>query len=205
MEQQKYIEDLKDIRDIMNRSSKFISLSGMSGISAGVFALIAAFVAYKSVYVEQVDLDYNTILISSDSIMKLMVIGAVTLLCSIAAGVLFTKRTAQKKKQKLWDYQTKRILINLAIPILTGGILCVILLSHGLIGLIAPLTLIFYGLSLVNASKYTLGEVRSLGLAEIVLGLLAAYFVGFGLLFWAIGFGVLHIVYGVVMQLKYRS
>ncbi|MBD8488630.1 hypothetical protein IFO69_07735 [Echinicola sp. CAU 1574] len=205
MEQQKYIEDLKDIRDIMNRSSKFISLSGMSGISAGVFALIAAFVAYKTVYVEQVDLDYNTILISSDSIMKLMVIGAVTLLCSIAAGVLFTKRTAQKKKQKLWDYQTKRILINLAIPILTGGILCVTLLSHGLIGLIAPLTLIFYGLSLVNASKYTLGEVRSLGLAEIVLGLLAAYFVGFGLLFWAIGFGVLHIVYGVVMQLKYKS
>lgn len=204
MDQQKYVEDLREIRDIMNRSSRFISLSGLSGISAGIFALIGAIVAYKTVYVHQGQLDYNTIVISSESIAKLMKIGALTLLCAMGAGILFTKRTVEKKQQKLWNYQTKRLLINLAIPLLTGGTLCLMLLFQGFLGLIAPLTLVFYGLSLVNASKYTLGEVRSLGLAEIALGLLGTYFIGFGLLFWAIGFGVLHIIYGVVMQLKYK-
>ena len=56
--------------------------------------------------------------------------------------------------------------------------------------------LIFYGMALVNASKYTLGNVRYLGLAEIVLGLLCAALPGYGFWFWVIGFGVLHIVYG---------
>ncbi|MDN3669300.1 hypothetical protein QWY93_08165 [Echinicola jeungdonensis] len=205
MDQQKYIEDLREIREIMNRSSRFISLSGLSGISAGIFALIGAYVAYKTVYAPQGELNYNSILFSSESILKLILIGAITLVCATGAAILFTKRTAEKKQQKLWDHQTKRLLVNLAIPLLSGGIFCLMLILNGFLGLIAPLTLIFYGLSLVNASKYTLSEVRSLGLAEIVLGLLSAYFIGFGLLFWAIGFGVLHIIYGVVMQLKYKS
>lgn len=205
MNQQKYVQDLRDIRDIMNRSSRFISLSGLSGISAGIFALMGAFAAYKAVYVHQGQLDYDAISISSESITKLMVIGALTLLCALGAGILFTKRTTEKKQQKLWDYQTRRLLINLAIPLLTGGVICLILLFQGLLGLIAPLTLVFYGLSLVNASKYTLSEVRSLGLAEIVLGLIGMHFIGLGLLFWALGFGVLHIIYGVVMQVKYKS
>ncbi len=205
MDQQKYLDDLREIRDIMNRSSRFISLSGFSGISAGVFALIGAFAAYKTVYTQQVQLDYNTIVISSESIMKLIGIGALTLMCALGSAILFTKRTAKKNQQKLWDHQSKRLLINLTIPLLSGGMLCLILLFQGFLGLIAPLTLVFYGLSLVNASKYTLNEVRSLGIAEIVLGLLGTYFIGFGLLFWTMGFGILHIIYGVVMQLKYKS
>lgn len=205
MDQQKYMEDLRDIRDIMNRSSRFISLSGMSGIAAGVFALIGAYAAYVTVYVQQEHLEYGTLVVDGKSILTLVLIGGLTLFCSLVAGVVLTKRTVEKKKEKLWDYQTKRLLINLAIPLLAGGGFCVILLLKGYIALIAPATLIFYGLSLVNASKYTLSEVRSLGLGEIVLGLLATYFIGFGLLFWAMGFGVLHIIYGLVMQLKYKS
>jgi len=70
---------------------------------------------------------------------------------------------------------------------------------------VAPLTLIFYGLALVNASKYTLSEIRSFGIAEIVLGLIAMAFIGYGLLFWAIGFGLLHIIYGIIMHVRYGS
>ncbi len=205
MNQQKYVQDLRDIRDIMNRSSKFISLSGLSGISAGVFALIGAFAAYKMVYAPQGQLDYGPLVVSSESISKLILIGSLTLLCAMGAGILFTKRATEKKQQKLWDHQTQRLLVNLAIPLLTGGIVCLLLLYQGFLGLIAPLTLVFYGLSLVNASKYTLSEIRSLGLAEILLGLIGTYYIGWGLLLWAIGFGVLHIIYGVVMQVKYRS
>lgn len=205
MDQQKYIQDLSDIRDIMNRSSKFISLSGLSGIAAGIFALIGAFAAYIVVYAQQGQLDYGPRVVSSEIITKLMLIGGVTLLCAMGAGILFTKRATEKKQQKLWDHQTQRLLVNLAIPLLTGGVVCLLLLFQGFLGLIAPLTLVFYGLSLVNASKYTLSEVRSLGLAEIVLGLIGMHFVGWGLWLWAIGFGVLHIIYGVAMQVKYKS
>jgi hypothetical protein len=79
------------------------------------------------------------------------------------------------------------------------------LLVNGYIGFVTPLTLIFYGLALVNASKYTLSEVRSLGIIEIVIGLFAMHFIGYGLLLWAVGFGVMHIIYGIIMHIRYGS
>ena len=135
----------------------------------------------------------------------LLVIAAVTIFCTFAAGIYFTTRKARKENQKLWDMQTQRLLINLAIPLVTGGILCLMLLLQGYLGFVAPFTLIFYGLALVNASKYTLTEIRSLGIAEVIVGLLASYYIGYGLIFWAIGFGVLHIIYGIIMQTRYGS
>jgi len=205
MEKEKYLNDLREIKDIMNRSSRFLSLSGLSGISAGILALIGAFAAYQIVYTDQDYQSYGKVTITPESLTNLLIIAVVTLMLSVGTVIYFTTRETRKRNQKIWDYQTRRLLINLAIPLITGGILCLILLFRGYIGLVAPLTLIFYGLALVNASKYTLDEIRSLGLAEIGLGLVAAHFIGFGLLFWSIGFGLLHIAYGISMHLKYRS
>lgn len=205
MEKEKYLNDLREIKDIMNRSSRFLSLSGLSGISAGILALIGAFAAYQIVYTDQDYQSYGKVTITPESLTNLLIIAVVTLVLSVGTVIYFTTRETRKRNQKIWDYQTRRLLINLAIPLITGGILCLILLFRGYIGLVAPLTLIFYGLALVNASKYTLDEIRSLGLAEIGLGLVAAHFIGFGLLFWSIGFGLLHIAYGISMHLKYRS
>ena len=202
---EKYIEDLKEIKDIMNRSSRFISLSGLSGISAGIFALIGAYLAYQTVYTHQNQLGYRNIIITNESLTLLFLIALGTLILAAGSGIYFTTRETKKRNQRIWDIQTKRLLINLLIPLLTGGILCLMLLFKGFIGMLAPLTLIFYGLALVNASKYSLNELRSLGLIEIGLGLVAMHFIGFGLLFWSIGFGVLHIIYGIIMQLRYKS
>lgn len=205
MDKNKYIEDLKDIKQMMNRSSKFISLSRMSGIAAGILALVGAYLAFQTIYADQNYLVYRQASLSSENLLNLLIIALMTLILSIGSGIFFTTRKAKKNKQKLWDSQTKNLLINLFIPLATGGILCFILLLKGFIGIIAPLTLIFYGLALVNASKYTLEEIRSLGLIEIILGLLGIYFIGYGLILWAIGFGILHIVYGIVMHLRYGS
>ena len=76
--------------------------------------------------------------------------------------------------------------------------------SYKIFGLVAPTTLLFYGLALYNAGKYTLDEIRYLGVSEIILGLLGCIFIGYGLMFWALGFGVLHIVYGFMMWWKYE-
>ncbi len=205
MEQEKYIEDIREIRDMMNRSSRFISLSGYSGIAAGIIALIGAFVAYQLVYSHQTGIGGHRILLNRNDIDELILIAIVTLVGALGAGIYFTQRETRKQNKKLWDHQTKRLLINLAIPLVAGGIFCLVMLLRGNVGIVAPLTLIFYGLALVNASKYTLNEVRSLGLFEIILGLLATIFIGSGLLFWALGFGVLHIVYGAMMQMRNKS
>jgi len=200
-----YLSDLKDIKDIMNRSSRFISLSGLSGISAGISALIGVYIAYQTVYANQDYQDYGRTTLTNASLTQLLIIAIGTLILAIGTGIYFTTRKTKKQNQKIWDHQAKRLLINLSIPLITGGILCLMLLFKGYIGIVAPLTLIFYGLALVNASKYTLNELRSLGLIEILLGLVATHFIGFGLLFWSVGFGALHIVYGIIMLLKYKS
>jgi hypothetical protein len=205
MNQQKYIEDLADIKDIMNRSSRFISLSGLSGISAGVVALLGASAAYYTVYAKQDGLNYGTLIVNSETILQLIGIAFTTLVVALALGLHFTQREAKKKGQHIWDGQAKRLLLNLAIPLVSGGAVCLILLLKGYIGPIAPLTLVFYGLALVNASKYTLNDIRSLGVVEIVLGLVSLQFMGYGLLAWALGFGLMHIVYGIVMYRKYKS
>ncbi len=205
MDKQKYIDDLKDIKTIMDRSSRFISLSGLSGVIAGVTALAGAYGAYLTVYKDQDYLNYRHATMNSESIFSLTMIALAVIIISFGAGFFFTQKKAKKNNQSLWDSQSKRLLINLMIPLTAGGILCFILLTKGIIGIVAPVTLIFYGLALVNASKYTLSDIRSLGIIEIALGLIGCQFVGYGLILWAIGFGLLHILYGVYMHVKYDS
>ena len=120
------------------------------------------------------------------------------------SGIYFTTRKAKRKGQKIWDKTSQRLLLNLAIPLVVGGIYCLQLIRSGNLGLVAPTTLIFYGLALINASKYTLSDIRYLGFSEILLGLIGLIFIGNGLELWALGFGVLHIVYGIVMYVKYE-
>ncbi|PKP35133.1 MAG: hypothetical protein CVU00_03810 [Bacteroidetes bacterium HGW-Bacteroidetes-17] len=201
----KYIEDLKEIKDIMNRSSRFISLSGLSGISAGITALIGAYMAHKFIFAGNDYLIFGSLILTPEQFSKLLIIACATIVVSISLVIFLTTQEIKKKKQKIWDQQTKRILLNLSIPLLAGGIISMMFLVRGYVGIVLPMTLIFYGMALVNVSKYTLNEIRSLGLIEILLGLLSLQLVGYGLIIWSIGFGVLHIVYGFIIKMKYKS
>ena len=201
----KYKEDLKEIKDIMNRSSRFISLSGLSGISVGIIALIGAYLAYKFVFVGNDYLSFDSVSLTTEQFYNLLLIACGTIIVSIGLVIYLTTLETKKQKQKIWDQQTKRILLNLSIPLVVGGIISMMFLFRGYVGIILPMTLIFYGLALVNVSKYTLNEIRSLGLIEILLGLLALQLVSYGLIIWSIGFGVLHIVYGFIIKTKYKS
>ena len=203
MEKETYLQDLKEIRNIMDRSSRFISLSGLSGVSAGIIALAGAAFAYRFLYIHEDYLGYRMVLLTDEIIFKLVALGIIMFVLAIGGGIYFTQLKAKKKQAKLWDKPTKKLIINLLIPLGTGGVLCLIFLLRGYIGLVAPFTLIFYGLGLVNASKYSFDELRSLGILEVILGLAATVFIGYGILFWAVGFGVLHIVYGLMMHYKY--
>ncbi len=204
-----HLEDLSEIRSMMERSSTFISLSGLSGIVAGLIALVGSGLAYyrlESFYrsTESLEIPFaNLYDIRTELITDFILIACVVLVSAIVFGLILTARQARKKGQQLWGSTSKRLFLNLAIPLITGGIFCLILIHHGIYGIAAPASLMFYGLALVNASKYTLRDIRMLGYIEIALGLLASFFIGNGLLFWAIGFGVMHIVYGTIMYFKY--
>jgi hypothetical protein len=202
-------DELSSIRSIMERSSKFISLSGLSGILAGVYALIGAGLAYNLIYSGSGFFYTRDYLIADDNITqvdllsKLIVIALIVLAVSVTTGLLLTVRKAKQKGQQVWGSISRQLLFNMAVPLLAGGVLMLILISRGYLGIVASASLIFYGIALVNASNFTFKDVRYLGICEILLGLLAALLPGYGLLFWAIGFGVLHIVYGSIMYLKY--
>lgn len=197
-----HLKDLHEIRSLMERSSRFISLSGISGICAGSFALIGAYITWQ--YMNH---DYSgfilNILEKVPALWFLTAVASGVLLLSLLTGIFFTTRIAKRKGQKIWDLASRNLLVNLTIPLIVGGLFCVVLLYHAP-ELIAPSTLIFYGLSLINASKYTLSDVRYLGFCEIIAGLTAAVTPGNGLFFWALGFGVLHIIYGTIMYFKYE-
>lgn len=202
MEKEKYLDDLSEIRKIMSRSARFISLSGLSGVSTGVIALAGALLAYQLVFRQHDYLVDEAVPISAESSGTLLLIALGTLLLSVVSAVWFTGRKSRKENQRVWDDQARRLLINLLIPLTTGGILCLLLLFKGYVGFIPALTLIFYGLALVNGSHYTFRHIRYLGITEIVLGLVAFLFIGQSLYLWMLGFGVVQMIYGLMIQRK---
>jgi hypothetical protein len=204
MENEKYLKDLSDIKYMMNRSSRFISLSGLAGVFAGCYAIIGAVIAQVLLYEQNITIDALGIAsINGELLLQLFYVSIAVLVLAIGTAVFLTSRKAKKTNEKTWDSTSKRLLINFFAPLIAGGLFCLVLLQYNLIGLIAPSMLIFYGLALIHASKYTFGDLRSLGYSNLVMGLMATQFISYGLYFWAVGFGLFHIIYGIWMYSKY--
>lgn len=206
------LETLQDIKRMMERSSRFISLSGWSGICAGICALFGAWAAYSrlgrfNVYYRAHRHDgglYNAGQASTELFIDLIWIAVVTFIAALVSAFLFTYIRSRKNGVPIWDRTVQRLTWNTILPMAVGGIVLWRALELGYYELVAPGCLIFYGLALVNAAKYTLGEIRYLGYGQIILGILNLWIINEGLYFWAAGFGVLHIVYGIVMWYKYE-
>jgi len=202
------LQDVKDIRRLMERSSRFISLSGLSGVAAGTFALIGAWIAryiiFKPYYTNYDNRGY----FNGDDFSKLKIqligLSAAVFAAAFLSAFYFTWRKSNQQGRSLWDHTSRRLFWNMIIPLAAGGLFILGMLQYDDWRFVAPASLIFYGVALVNASKYTLTDIRYLGYCEIAVGLINMQFIGYGLYFWALGFGVLHIIYGVVMWWKYE-
>ncbi len=200
MSDQDYLKDISEIKDLMNRSSRFISLSGLSGILAGLYAIAGAAIAYFYLIPEG---EYLVLDSWNFKTLVALLLGIAVL--SIVTAFLLTTRKAKRNNEKIWDETTRRLLINFMIPLVTGGIYILIKLQSQHYGLTGALMLIFYGLALVNAAKYTLSKIRYLGYAEIILGLVCAALPGYGFWFWVAGFGILHVLYGSWMYVMEKK
>lgn len=199
----KQIEDIKAIREMMERSSKFLSLSGLSGISAGVIAILGSAFAYFHILQEPTNTHFTSHEAMFREIILLITDATVILLFAICFGIYFSWKKSVKKNLMPSKSLIKRTLYNLGIPLVAGGIFAFVFVLRGDIPMAAAMTLAFYGLALINVSKYTLDEVHYLGLTEVVLGIIATLYPDWSLLLWTIGFGVCHIIYGTAMYIKY--
>lgn len=200
MTKKDYLQDINEIKELMNKSSRFISLSGLSGIMAGIYALIGAAVAYW--LVTNSGREY---LILDGYIFNLVMLDLFLIaFFSIATSIYLTTKKAKKNGEKVWDASSRRLIINFLIPLITGGLYILVILGQQKYGQTGALMLIFYGLALINASKYSISNIRYLGIIEIVLGLICALIPGYGFWLWVVGFGIMHIFYGTLMYLKYE-
>lgn len=198
MSTEDYLKDITEIKDMMNKSSRFFSLSGLSGILAGVYALIGAAVAYYLVSISG-----REYLILDGQIFNYILIDLVVIaMLSITTAIILSTRRAKKNNESLWNATSRRLLTAFLIPMVTGGIFIIIKIYNHHYGLTGSLMLIFYGLALVNASKYTIGNVKYLGYVEIVLGLICSMIPTYGFWFWVVGFGLMHIIYGSLIYIK---
>lgn len=202
-----YLKDITEIRHLMERSSRFYSLSGSAGILAGSYALIGAFLAYWV-------FDFNPSEVLDASLLsegmypnltKTLLLAVLVLVLAIGSTVFLSVQKAGKRKEKAWSPTARRLVLQMAPPLTAGGILLLILLGKGMTGFLAPLSLIFYGLAIFNAGNAAFDELKPLGLLQISLGLFCAHFISYGLLCWAIGFGLLHILFGLYMHVTYEK
>jgi hypothetical protein len=199
---------------MMERSSRFISLSGWSGVSAGICALGGAYAAYQRLeafhaaaggYIEY----GGRVTARSYDLLKLLKydlvwIATITFAAAFISAFFFTWLRSRKNGTPIWDRTVQRLAWNTIVPMIAGALFLFRGMELDQYNLVAPGCLIFYGLALVNASKYTLGEIRYLGYGQLILGIINLWALSYGLYFWAAGFGVLHIVYGMVMWWKHE-
>jgi hypothetical protein len=212
-EQTQHLESIQDIRQLMQKSSRFISLSGLSGIAAGACALVAAWIANNRIGQYRLDnaipgtetgynYGYGFHQGYKNLEQELILIAGITFVLAFWLAFLFTYLRSKKTGVPIWGHVARKVMIHVAVPMVAGGLVIWRMMEFGLYGFIAPVCLIFYGLGLINASKYTFSEIRYLGYGQLLLGTLNLWLIGYGLTFWAVGFGALHIVYGFLMWWK---
>lgn len=193
-ELEQHLKDITEIKTMMERSSKVLSLSGLSGVSAGTIAIAGVTFARW----------VHTRVSPEDIILYITLDAIVVLVCALAMALLFSSRMARKQGLPLWTATSRYLVIDLAIPLAAGGAFSFALMSARAYALIPGTMLVFYGLALINGSKYAMKEIRYLGLTELGLGIVALFLVQEGLNIWALGFGVMHIVYGLWMYNRFE-
>ena len=206
MNKDKALESVNEIKELMEKSSKFISVSGLAAILAGIYALAGAYIATQVITPDT----YLIVALELMAIIALSVLAGAAGSCrvpsfdsAVTAGILSYCKS-KKTGQKFFSRLTYRALWNFSLPMLTGGIVCISILMHEYYDILASVMLLFYGLALVNASKFTYSSVAWLGYAFICLGAVDCFWAGHSLLFWTIGFGGFHILYGILFYLHYE-
>jgi uncharacterized membrane protein YidH (DUF202 family) len=203
-DQKDYQKDLAAIRSMMERSSRFLSLSGWAGILAGIYALIGVYIARTLLHFHPADYGYQAVSDDVRLLVPLVVLAMAVLVFTLGTAVFLSLRRAKKRGEALWNGGARRMVTDMAIPLIGGGLFLMVILLKGLWGLLAPLSMLFYGIAIYAGAHHTFKELKFLGITHILLGIAATCYLSYSLLFWALGFGLLHILYGIYVFAKYE-
>lgn len=205
MNKNQYTDDLAHIRSMMERSSRFLSLSGWAGILPGIFALAGLAMAVWFISQAQQFWWYGDAPASNSPLaFQLIATAMIVLGLSIFSSWYTCMRKARNENQATWTPAIRNMLLHFAIPLAAGAIILGWIYLKAEWGLLAPVMLSFYGLALVQVSQFTLRSVFWLGIIEITLSIPSGI-PGWGIPMLAIGFGVAHIVYGIMMFNKPKA
>jgi len=198
-------EELASIKSMMERLTRFLSLSGFSGMLAGMYALAASVTAWYWIYFPSSSWGTGSDTLSfRELVNRLLLLGLATLIAAVGTAYFLSKKKGSAVTHPFWSPASKRFLQSLFLPVALGGFFCFALLHESAFELIPAAMLLFYGIGLVQSAQFTLGEIKNLGFTQLLLGLIAAFFPDFGLLCWALGFGVFHLVYGSLMYYRHE-
>ena len=203
MEEHKAIEDIKTIRNYIESSNRYLSLSGMSGVLAGIYALAGGVMGYWLLPTEGRSIFMDTALSNNSVLANYARIAGAVLLLSVITAFMYTRYKALSKNLPLWNKVASRMFFEMFMVLAPAGAVMCVLVSNGMIGWLVPLALIFYGISLVVGSRYGKSELFHLGAIEVSLGLINLFMPQFSLEFWCLGFGIMHIAYGWILYNKY--
>jgi len=195
----KHIEDLRAIHNLMERSSIFVNLSGIGAIIVGLCALAGSWFAHRILW--QYSLAPYTL---TELKLSLLTLAAIVFFSALGIYVLFVWLRSRQLKAKFWNATARKISINFGVPFLSGSLVVFHLLTNDYISMVAPVSIIVYGIAVFCASHNSFVESRLLAVLEIALGVVALWFPGQGLWFWMVGFGLLHILYGIVFWFNHE-
>jgi len=199
----------------LEQSSRFISLSGLSGVFVGFCGLLGTYIMHYLIRGDDTKSDKEMLnIISSFDYYNLSVhvfvgehlifLAIYTVIFAILFAFYLTLRRSKRENHPIWDIHIQKQLSTLSIPLIVGLIFVIKLVASANYPLIVPSLLLFYGIALVNIRGLTNGDIGYLGYAFIVLGIVNLWLEGWGILFFGFGFGVLHIIYGTVTFIIYE-
>ena len=177
-------DNLRFIRETMERAGSFTAVPGWGGIAMGISAIIAAVLAGKE----------------QDPALWLRVWIIELIVAMLLASATMTLK-ARRARTSLFMGPARRFAMAFAPPVMVGGVLTWALAWREQFELLPAVWLLLYGAGIIAGGMYSVRVVPIMGGLFFMLGLLALFLPGNLLL--ALGFGVLHIVFGSIIAWRY--
>src|SRR3984957_5845500 len=181
------MDNLRFIRETMERAGSFTAVPGWGGIAMGASALIAAGVA---AYQPSLERWLATWLLEAAFAMVL--------------AVLAIRRKAKAAQVPVLSAPARRFVLNFAPPLIVGGLLTAVLYRAGILAAIPGTWLLLYGTGVVTGGAFSVRVVPVMGLCFMFIGAVALFCpLSWGTAFLATGFGGLHLVFGFIIARRY--
>ncbi len=181
------MDNLRFIRETMERAGSFTAVPGWGGVAMGVSALCAAAIGSFQ-----------------PTLARWLAVWLLEAAVALALAGLAIRRKARAAKGPLISAPARRFVLSFAPPLLVGGLLTAVLYRAGFPAAIPGAWLLLYGTGVVTGGAFSVRVVPVMGLCFMSLGAVALFSpFAWSTAFLAAGFGGLHIVFGIVIARRY--